>query len=622
MVQLGNKINRHDPATAIPLLEKKIENLTKGQNKLEIEIENLPAVDKNLYRVDIFADNGSNLSTEVPTTTLSAQLTMWDIDITADTDASFFSWTRVSGNDEEDALWNGLYGLSKKSITLQGGDVGAQSTFICTVNDRSNLYTQSQIIVSSTFALEEVQAQANKTDEELGKTNETVKDHETRIVSAETAIEKTNEAIKLLATKKEVEESVDGLVSETAMEAAIKASADAITASVEENYTSKDAFGNVEERLTAAEQKITADAIIQTVSGTYITKNDASGTYETKQNVSALSQRVDGFSASIEEAGKKATSFLDYVSGKVTLGYKENGVWVSGRAQIEPNKYSLLDSSGNVLSSFGTEEIWLGNESTVAKVHLCGGMGLISVEEESSGNEFLRMESENFRLHADKIISIRADHDISTANIYATAWGTSEGYSIMRMTSETETGRAQIELGSYDTTEPWVSIGITESPASLNHQVGISFTPEGISMTSKAAGLTDRKYGVNKVLWSGAEWMTSSTTITLSEAISAQPNGIVLVFSSYNVTDGAPYNYNWNHIFVPKHTVSAHSGQGHDFILLSGSNLKMKYFFIRDTQLIGYKNSEGTEVNSKSDYTLHGKEVDQRTIVLRYVIGV
>lgn len=159
-MQLGNKINRYDPATAIPLLEKQIEGLTKGQNKIETEIENLPTLDTILYRVDIFADNGSNLSSEVLTTTLTAQLTMWDIDITADTDASFFSWTRVSGNAEQDALWNAAYGKNKKSLVLDGGDVGTQSTFICTVNDGNNLYTQAQIIVSSIFRLEAIESEA------------------------------------------------------------------------------------------------------------------------------------------------------------------------------------------------------------------------------------------------------------------------------------------------------------------------------------------------------------------------------------------------------------------------------------------------------------------------------
>lgn len=143
----------------------------------------------------------------------------------------------------------------------------------------------------------------------------------------------------------------------------------------------------------------------------------------------------------------------------------------------------------------------------------------------------------------------------------------------------------------------------------------------GIAITSPVAGLTARQYGVNKVLWdgsslsSGGYYMTEGHKVTLSEAVTAQPNGIVLVWSAY--TDGTAQNYGFETNFIPKHYVKAHAGCGMDFPLFRQcfSKAACKYLYINNTSISGHANNDATG-------TANGITYDNSYFVLRYVIGV
>lgn len=123
-------------------------------------------------------------------------------------------------------------------------------------------------------------------------------------------------------------------------------------------------------------------------------------------------------------------------------------------------------------------------------------------------------------------------------------------------------------------------------------------------------------YREPKILWSGEYYMTAGHSITLSEAISKQNNGIVLVFSAF--TDNVVGNYWWNQFFVPKYVVSNHSGTGHCFTLAAGnfSLVCMKYLLIKDTVITGHDN------NNLTGTAASGITYTNNRFVLRYVIGV
>lgn len=118
-----------------------------------------------------------------------------------------------------------------------------------------------------------------------------------------------------------------------------------------------------------------------------------------------------------------------------------------------------------------------------------------------------------------------------------------------------------------------------------------------------------------KVLWSGGKYMTADHQADLSEPVSQQDNGIVLVFSTYQ--DGAAVDANFNHFFVPKQFVSMMGGYGSAFQMhtVNFSGQAAKYLYIHDTYI------KGNDNNSLSG-TAAGITFNNAMYVLRYVLGV
>ena len=119
--------------------------------------------------------------------------------------------------------------------------------------------------------------------------------------------------------------------------------------------------------------------------------------------------------------------------------------------------------------------------------------------------------------------------------------------------------------------------------------------------------INDREYGTNKVLWqSNGEHMGGSDTITLSEPISAQPNGIVLVFSLYR--NGATENIAINSFFVSKKEVELLPNAPHSFFMLIDSAFSIigaKTLFINNTTITG----SGTNImNSTSNNLIYNTQ--------------
>lgn len=160
-----------------------------------------------------------------------------------------------------------------------------------------------------------------------------------------------------------------------------------------------------------------------------------------------------------------------------------------------------------------------------------------------------------------------------------------------------------------------VGIGTTAPQEGL--LVAMDTTFDGIvnlkDVYAKNMYVNGRQYGVNKVLWSGAWYMNASQTATLSEAVSAQPNGIVLVFSRYQ--DGVEQNWGFESFFVPKQLVATHPAQGSYFSSNQNGRPWSKYIYISDTTLKG--NNDNT-----NDGEFDGRYLFSDYCVLRYVIGV
>ena len=142
---------------------------------------------------------------------------------------------------------------------------------------------------------------------------------------------------------------------------------------------------------------------------------------------------------------------------------------------------------------------------------------------------------------------------------------------------------------------------------------------EANKLDAATAEITYAKYHEQKVLWgdemmTGIPMMTSSHTAHLSEAVSAQPNGIVLVFCAYNGRDDT--NHSWQSFFVPKQLVAL-STAAHTFTLSSGkfTYVGIKHLYINNTSITGHADNILTGTSNGIRYT-------NDKFILRYVIGV
>lgn len=142
-----------------------------------------------------------------------------------------------------------------------------------------------------------------------------------------------------------------------------------------------------------------------------------------------------------------------------------------------------------------------------------------------------------------------------------------------------------------------------------------------IKVWSNAAGLEGREYGVNKLLWGGVAYMGldrngDKQTISLNEAVSAQPNGIVLMWSAYS--DGKARDYNWHYNFIPKRHIKYHAREYVNFFLCTSgfSYMSGKYLAIDDKEIIGHDSNDNAGTSSS------GIKYNNKHFVLRGVIGV
>jgi hypothetical protein len=121
----------------------------------------------------------------------------------------------------------------------------------------------------------------------------------------------------------------------------------------------------------------------------------------------------------------------------------------------------------------------------------------------------------------------------------------------------------------------------------------------------------------SKLLWAeGVYYMTATQTVNLPEAVSAQKNGIVLVFSEY--ANGAASDTAFHRFFVPKIQVATQPGKSYVFTLATSKleYMATKQVFIYDTKIEGHADNNGTGTGTS------GVKYTNNRFVLRYVFGI
>lgn len=106
--------------------------------------------------------------------------------------------------------------------------------------------------------------------------------------------------------------------------------------------------------------------------------------------------------------------------------------------------------------------------------------------------------------------------------------------------------------------------------------------------------------------------MTAGHTCNLTQKISDQPHGIVLIFALY--ADGEAKNEQIVEYTIPKASVKLFPGGGHSIPLLTPWKNAVKYLYINDTTVTG------NDKNNQS-FTVGGITYTNNAFTLRYIIG-
>lgn len=138
-----------------------------------------------------------------------------------------------------------------------------------------------------------------------------------------------------------------------------------------------------------------------------------------------------------------------------------------------------------------------------------------------------------------------------------------------------------------------------------------------INLTARESIKINGKPIGGKVLWSSTGWyMNASQVVNLTESISSQINGIVLVFSLYR--DGAAEDASIHSFFVSKKVVELLPNAPHTFFMMINSGFSVigaKYLYIDDTKITGHNTNSTSGTNNNMTFS-------NNSFVLRYVIGV
>lgn len=144
---------------------------------------------------------------------------------------------------------------------------------------------------------------------------------------------------------------------------------------------------------------------------------------------------------------------------------------------------------------------------------------------------------------------------------------------------------------------------------SSNGNLGVRITADQgdirLDPSNLGSGATIKSRRQPNILWSGQIYMSANQTASLTENVSDQLSGIVLVWSSYS--DGSPDNSSWNTTFVPKNQVSYAAGAGVINNLMGWKTPVWKYVYLYNNRITGHADNSVAPNNTQ---------------VLRYVIGV
>lgn len=161
----------------------------------------------------------------------------------------------------------------------------------------------------------------------------------------------------------------------------------------------------------------------------------------------------------------------------------------------------------------------------------------------------------------------------------------------------------------------WMDDEVSSNNPRPNYE---SFDSSGNQVASGQLALLNDLFSANKILWGPDNYyMTGGQTINLSQKVSEQKNGIILVWQAY--VNGEPQFYDFNYTFIPKHHTLVFPGRGVSCFLnnSTGAKIGTKYVYVHNDKIEGNNVNDDGETNRAGGIT-----TINNYWVLTYVLGV
>ena len=281
--------------------------------------------------------------------------------------------------------------------------------------------------------------------------------------------------------------------------------------------------------------------------------------------------------------------------------------------KIDSNGMEIFKSDGAAepsavsIANFG-ENVRIGH---AAAPHLIADTNGITLFGDDGSTQLARFDeeiilgSDDINGESAFILLNQTEYD-SQMNLVFKKTASGEDSAIFQISANYDDGSADIScLGTLGD----IKFRNNETTISSGTTIGTATTPTDLHIRTDGFNYD----GPNKILWNGtASFMTETQTVNLSENVSYQLTGIVLVWSRY--ANSAAQNDSWWYEFIPKWHTSAHNGGG-VYMTTPTSNTSNvmchKYIYVYNDRLTGHANNSAT-----------GTGYANNTRALRAVLGV
>lgn len=320
---------------------------------------------------------------------------------------------------------------------------------------------------------------------------------------------------------------------------------------------------------------------------------------------------IEDLQEEVNDAAKIATNYMNF---------DKNGLVVGDMTTKELGRNVRIDSDSvdirngeEVLASFTENLIELGKNNPEAVISLLNGFGEIvqtshTVDGVTYDHSMEIMSASAMLLSAFRNLTLEIKSDDAAKSLGFLSFDITESAPMLTLQVRNDATYNALHItpdNAYFDKDDYML-----RPADTGSNTRPVYFANGIPLASSF------RHGSNKTLWTGPYIMSESHTATLSEAISKQPNGIVLAFSKY-LSDDPSNAYYWNMFFIPKSMVSISGGRVMVFPMFETKfgNPGTKALYITDTTIKG--NADNT-----SSGTANGVTYKNGNYVLRAVIGV